>query len=70
MKEIKKYKDVKFLGLYNGEMALWYSNRLEVGNVVIPIEKGDDFVIWEQSRFLSRKRNYKRMILDGDMDTL
>ena len=66
MNEVKKYKDVKFLGLYNGEMALWYSNRLEVGTIIIPIEKGDDFVIWEQSRFLSRKRNNKRMILDGD----
>ena len=66
MNEVKKYKDVKFLGLYNGELALWYPNRLEVGTIIIPIEKGDDFVIWEQSRFLSRKRNNKRMILDGD----
>lgn len=66
MNEVKKYKDVKFLGLYNGEMALWYPNRLEVGTIIIPIEKGDDFVIWEQSRFLSRKRNNKRMILNGD----
>ena len=66
MNEVKKYKDVKFLGLYNGELALWYPNRLEVGTIIIPIEKGDDFVIWEQSRFLSRIRNNKRMILDGD----
>ena len=66
MNEVKKYKDVKFLGLYNGELALWYPNRLEVGTIIIPIEKGDDFVIWEQSRFLSRKRNNKRMILNGD----
>ena len=66
MNEVKKYKDVKFLGLYNGELALWYPNRLEVGTIIIPIGKGDDFVIWEQSRFLSRKRNNKRMILDGD----
>ena len=66
MKEIKKYKDVKFLGLYNGEMALWYSNRLEVGNVVIPVEKGDDFVISWISRFLERERNKKCMIFDGD----
>ena len=66
MNEVKKYKDVKFLGFYNGELALWYPNRLEVGTIIIPIGKGDDFVIWEQSRFLSRKRNNKRMILDGD----
>ena len=66
MNEVKKYKDVKFLGFYNGELALWYPNRLEVGTIIIPIEKGDDLVIWEQSRFLSRKRNNKRMILDGD----
>ena len=66
MKEIKKYKDVKFLGLYNGEMALWYPNRLEVGNVVIPVEKGDDFVISWISRFLERERNKKCMIFDGD----
>ena len=66
MKEIKKYKDVKFLGLYNGEMALWYPNRLEVGNKVFPTKEGDDYVIWTHSKYLEREREKKRMILEGD----
>ena len=66
MKEIKKYKDVKFLGLYNGEMALWYPNRLEVGNKVFPTKEGDDYVIWTHSKYLEREREKKRMILVGD----
>ncbi len=67
MKEIKKYKDVKFLGLYNGEMALWYPNRLEVGNKVFPTKEGDDYVIWTNSKYLEREREKKRMILEGDI---
>ena len=66
MIEIKKYKDVKFLGLYNGEMALWYPNRLEVGNKVFPTKEGDDYVIWTHSKYLEREREKKRMILEGD----
>lgn len=54
MKEVKRYSNVQFLGLYDGDVALWYPDRLEVGSVVIPAEQGDDFVIWRKSGYLSR----------------
>ena len=65
MKEVRRYSNVQFLGLYDGDVALWYPDRLEVGSVVVPVERGDDFAIWDESRYLSRRRNHARMILDG-----
>lgn len=65
MKEVRRYCNVQFLGLYDGEVALWFPDRLEVGSVVFPVELGDDFAIWDESRYLSRDRNRTRLVLDG-----
>ncbi len=67
MKLLNQYKNVQFLGLYNGQMSLWYPDRLEVGEFSIPTEKGDDYVIWSKTnKFLSRKRNSVEMVFQKD----
>ena len=67
MKLLNRYKNVQFLGLYNGQMSLWYPDRLEVGEISIPTEKGDDYVIWSKTnKFLSRKRNSVEMVFQKD----
>ncbi len=65
MKEIEQYNNVNFLGLYKGNMVLWYPDRLVIEDKVLAINDGDDFVIWSDSKYLEMVRENKRMIYDN-----
>lgn len=63
MKLIKKYNNCDFLGLIDNKTVIWYKDHIEFGNLSIPTQEGDDYVIWHGSKAVSRKRNGKRMLL-------
>mgnify|MGYP003421024865 CR=1 FL=1 len=63
MKLIKKYNNCDFLGLIDNKTVILYKDHIEFGNLSIPTQEGDDYVIWHGSKAISRKRNGKRMLL-------
>lgn len=62
MKLIKKYNDVNFLGLIDNQMVLRYKDHVELGEEFIHAEKDDDFIIWNNSSYLSLTRNKKEYV--------
>lgn len=62
MKLIKKYNDVNFLGLIDNQMVLRYKDHVELGKEFIHAEKDDDFIIWNNSSYLSLTRNKKEYV--------